>query len=77
MKKKIILVLGCDVAYGALHEFPKEQSEIVEEIIKGKEYNEQTRENDIKSEKMKTKLLIKKEIKRRRNMMSLKVILFK
>jgi hypothetical protein len=30
-------VLGCDVAYGALHEFPKEESEIAEEIIKGNE----------------------------------------
>ena len=32
--------LGCDVAYGALHEFPKEQGEIIEEIIKEKGDNE-------------------------------------
>ena len=32
-------ILGCDVAYGALHEFPHEQNEIIEEINKEKENN--------------------------------------
>jgi hypothetical protein len=42
-------VLGCDVAYGALHEFPKVQEEIAEEII----INKENKNNEInKDEKL-------------------------
>ena len=55
-------VLGCDAAYGALHEFPKDQGEIMEEIIKEKEINEfkneEKNDNENKEEK---KEEIKKE----------------
>ena len=55
-------VLGCDAAYGALHEFPKEQGEIMEEIIKEKEIKEfkieEKNDNENKEEK---KEEIKKE----------------
>ena len=40
IEKENDFVLGCDVAYGALHEFPREQNEIVEEITKEKENEE-------------------------------------
>lgn len=46
IEKEHNFVLGCDVAYGALHEFPREQDEIVEEIVKEKEIT-----NDKKEEK--------------------------
>ena len=36
--------LGCDVAYGALHEFPKERDEIIEEITKENINNENKKE---------------------------------
>ena len=37
--------LGCDVAYGALHEFPKEQNEIIEEMFKDNKNIEQKEDN--------------------------------
>ena len=45
-------ILGCDVAYGAIHEFPKEREEIFEEIIKeNKAKNEENiSSNEIKKE---------------------------
>ena len=40
-------VLGCDVAYGALHEFPKEKKEIIEEITeKEKNTNKMEEKNN-------------------------------
>ena len=37
IEKENDFVLGCDVAYGALHDFPKIQDDIIEEMDKGKE----------------------------------------
>ena len=60
-------ILGCDVAYGALHEFPKEREEIVEEIIK--ENKTKNEENVVSNENKKEennsieKEIIKKEEK--------------
>lgn len=39
-------VLGCDVAYGALHEFPRVQDEIIEEIV----INKENKSNEINKE---------------------------
>ena len=39
-------VLGCDVAYGALHEFPKVRDEIFEEIV----INKENKNNEINKE---------------------------
>ena len=60
-------ILGCDVAYGALHEFPKEREEIVEEIIKeNKTKNEEnvvSNENKKEENNIIEKEIIKKEEK--------------
>ena len=48
IEKEKDFALGCDVAYGALHEFPKETSEIVETIMK--ETNDKNEENNEKNE---------------------------
>ena len=44
--KEDSFVLGCDVAYGALHEFPKVQDEIIEEIV----INKENKNNEINKE---------------------------
>ena len=44
IEKENNFALGCDVAYGALHEFPREQGEIVEEIVKEKEITNDKKE---------------------------------
>ena len=58
-------ILGCDVAYGALHEFPKEKVEIVEEIIKENKNEKNVINNEDKKEEKKVieKEKIKKEEK--------------
>ena len=58
-------ILGCDVAYGALHEFPKEKDEIVEEIIKENKNEKNVINNEDKKEEKKVieKEKIKKEEK--------------
>ena len=57
-------ILGCDVAYGALHEFPKEREEIAEEIIKeNKNYITKNEENMINNENtIEEKNVIEKEL---------------
>lgn len=59
--------LGCDVAYGALHEFPKEENEILEEIPKEKKINEmkndEKNENSELNENNKEKEIIQKKEK--------------
>ena len=54
-------VLGCDAAYGALHEFPREQNEIIEEIIKEKEETSNNNIIEDKCENNDNKVVIKKE----------------
>ena len=58
-------ILGYDVAYGALHEFPKEKDEIVEEIIKENKNEKNVINNEDKKEEKKVieKEKIKKEEK--------------
>ena len=51
--------LGCDVAYGALHEFPKEDGEISEEIIKEKENINIKKEEKIVNNEKKVELNVK------------------
>ena len=56
-------ILGCDVAYGALHEFPKERDEIIEEIIKENKIDSgKNEESIVEIEKIKEKKAIEKEI---------------
>ena len=56
-------ILGCDVAYGALHEFPKERDEIIEEIIKENKIDTgKNEESIVEIEKIKEKKAIEKEI---------------
>ena len=56
-------ILGCDVAYGALHEFPKERDEIIEEIIKeNKTKNEEKFVNNENKNKKEETNIVEKEI---------------
>ena len=54
-------VLGCDVAYGALHEFPHEQKEIIEETKEKENNNDNFGGVEEKKEKNDNKEEIKKE----------------
>ncbi len=68
IEKENDFVLGCDVAYGALHEFPKEQTEIVEEIMKEKDNNDKNGENNGGGESNEIKEnVIKEEVKKEEN----------
>ena len=57
-------VLGCDVAYGALHEFPKVQDKIMEEIVIYKENknNEINKEEKLDNNEQKEPINENKEI---------------
>ena len=61
-------ILGCDVAYGALHEFPHKQNEIIEEINNQKDNNnnigieENSKNNDNKEEIKKEDNIIEEDI---------------
>ena len=64
IEKEDNFVLGCDVAYGVLHEFPKEQGEIIGEMIKEEEIEiKKEKINDININKEEKNEEIKKEEK--------------
>ena len=64
IEKEDNFVLGCDVAYGALHEFPKEQGEIIGEMIKEEEIEiKKEKVNDINMNKEEKNEEIKTEEK--------------